>query len=497
MNLRAAFALTLLASLTGCSRSTSKDGATTVSPAASKTPSAFVVPPEKANTRYMRMRGLLERPVEDRRRSTELFGLVRPLCTEAEARKDFIDTAAWSIEHADEQFYLPSRVTLDMLEYVASVCGRVHPEGLFELLDDAQALLADEPRLPIIRARSLAAAGRLEEALSIAHKAAAEGHSHAMVLAANIEARRARDAAPKGWTEGMLDRALSLAHTGANEAWPAIDLAALLATRARLLRERAFWTEGQPSAKDRIAAAQVFERLLLGPFPEEVRSRSGDALCFAISDLGLESDACKRAAGSYNHLGAAVLADRVPSQHPRLEPLRALGASFETLGKGDLVLVVFRGDEQELLEWGFPSAHLLRRIGASGADVLLVDRTRTKRGPALVRRVAAWAGLAPWRFLDGDHVETLSCVSAVLADRRTPAGCPLDPDLLSALEGRAAPKVSILVGRGLEPEIEDLRLYQHPVVLASFRKSKKEEELSAWLKSLSDVFVVVPPRSPS
>lgn len=494
MSRRAAFALAVLAASVACSRNES----TAPSTPAAITPAAFEIPEEVADTRYMRMRQLLERPVDDRRRATELFGLVKPLCTDAEARRAWLDTAKWSLDHADEQFYLPSRVTLDMLEHVASVCGRQSPKGLFALLDGAEPLLGDEPRLLVIRARSLAAAGQLETALEVAQRAASLGSPHALVLAANVEARRARDAASSdGWAPGMLDRALSIARAEANESWPSIDLAALLATRARLLRERAFWTEGQASAKDRIQAGQVFERLLLGPFPEEVRSRAGDALCFTIADLGLESDACRRSAQRYRHLGAADLAGLPPGEPSRRDALRRLGGTIEDLKEGDLVVVVLRGDEQEILEWGFPTARLLRALSDSGADVLLVDRTRLERGPALVKRAAAWAGLDPWRFVEGDHVETVSCLAAVLADRRTPAGCPLEAGLIQALEGRDAPKLALLVGRELEPEIEDLRLYEHPVALASFRKSKKADELVAWLKSLSDVFVVVPPRTSS
>jgi hypothetical protein len=433
--------------------------------------------------------------VESRKRATELYGLVAPLCTDREAREDFLGTAEWSASHGSRDYYVPIELALDVLEHVAMVCAAESLEGTLELLRGAQTFLSGEARLHVLVARTLATAGRLEAARAAAKRAAELGHAHAVALLAQIEARMAREARV-GYAPGMLDAAIETASAEPTPAWHAIDLAALLSTRARLLLERGLWAEGEVARASRREAAQVLERIVAGPFPHEVRSRAADALCFETIDLGLEAGACAKAARVFGHLGAADVAGRPPPAEPeRALGLAKLKARLARLAPGTLVPVVFRGDEQELLEWARPAVRLLRALGARGVDLLIIDRSASARASALVERIVELAEVEPWRRLQARNGTFLvPCVAALLADRRTPESCPLDPPTEEALLARDAPGPSFLVGRDLDAEIDDLRLYEHPVVLVSFRRSEMEKKgLEAWLKSLSDMLVAAPP----
>lgn len=465
--------------------------------ATARSPANFEVPPDIAKTRYMKVLRLLERPKNDRRRATQLFRTTKPLCTSEAARREFLETTKWSLDHADEQFFLPSRVTLDMLEHVASVCGRQHVDGALDLLRSATTLL-DDPRLFVIIARTEAVAGRYEAAAVSARRAASLGSAHAVVLEANILARAARASRP-GFEAGMLGPALAVANREPVEDWPIIDLAALLSTRARLRLEQGFWTDGEASGRSRLAASQAFERLLLGPFPTDVQGRAADALCFETVDLQLGSDACKQAGRVHGHLGAAVSAEVPPREPKRRDALVTLGQKMKGLKAGALAVWIVRGDEQELIEWGRPAARLLVPLRKAGARVLVVDRTGRPRTTAYVDRVLRLAGLRAWRRIDGNHPGTTPCLAAVLAQRKPPAGCPLRSEDLDALRGAGKPELFLLLGRHLDTDIEDLRLYEHPVALASLRISEKAEgDVEAWLKSLSDVWVVsLRPQTPS
>lgn len=482
--------------LAGCS-----EGGRTAPTEGSPVRRALSTPPEKADTRYMKIRALLELPPESRRRATELYGLVRPICTEPAARAEFLETARWSVGFGSREFYLPISLALEVLEHVVSVCARASLEGTLDLLRGAESFLGTEAQLHVLVARTLATADRLDEAKEAAHRARHLGSAHAVALAASIEARLARSA-QVGYAPGMLDQAIATASAEPTADWHAIDLAAVLSTRARLLLEKGLWTQGATALESRREAEEIFRRLLEGPFPHEVRRRASDALCFESADLGLDSDACRRAGEVFGHLGAAYFAhlDRPVEAERRLD-LTKLAARVSRLPAGALVLVAFRGDEQELLEWARPAARLIGAL-AGPADarrrVLVIDRTATPRASALVARILALAGVEPWRRLEArDDTQAVPCLSAILAERRTPASCPLERPLQRALEAEAAPALALLVGRDLDAEIDDLRLYEHPVVLASFRRSEMEKRgLEAWLKSLSDVLVVAPASRP-
>ena len=458
---------------------------------------ALSAPPEKAHTRFMRIRTLLEQPPQSRRRATELYGLVRPLCTESDAQREFLATAKWSVGHGDVDFYLPIRLALDVLEHVAGVCGRTSVEGTLRLLEGAREFLGREGRLHVLIARTLASAGRLSEARKAAQTAVGLGNAHAIALAANIEARIGRESSV-GYSKGMLDAAIETASAEPNADWHAIDLAAVLATRARLLAERGLWIDDAGSSRE--GAIDVFRRIVAGPFPHRVRSRAADALCFESADLGRSGDDCRRAGEVFGHIGAAVRAGvEVPaSEASRSAGLALWAAQVPRLKPGTLVLVVLRGDEQELLEWARPAGRILKTLGSRGVDLLILDRSRGERASALIRRVLELADVRPWRQIDARQgTATVPCVAAVLADRRTPKSCPLGQDVVESLAERSAPAFALLIGRDLDAEIDDLRLYQHPVVLMSFRRSEMEDKgLEAWMKSLSDVLVAAEAPSP-
>lgn len=494
MRIREAWGLTLAlgAAASGCSKPASSSKA----PPEPSVAEFARAPAEKADTRYMKIRSLLALEPEARRRATELYPLVSPVCTDPAARADFVETMQWSVGFATERFYLPMQLALEVLEHVASVCARDDLEGTLDLLDRTTDFLGAEARYHVLRARTFAVAGRLEQAREAAKRAIELGNAHAVALAANVEARMAREGTT-GYVPGMLDAAIETASAEPTPQWHAVDLAALLATRSRLLLERAFWTDGAAAEDSRAEASRVLERILAGPFPTQVRSRAADLLCFELSDRGAggAAKACERAARRFGHLGAAVQVGLELVAHAeRRTGLSKLDARFATLKKGDLALVAFRGDEAELLEWARPAARLLRALATKEADVLLVDRTDHPRATAVAERIVASAGLEPWRVVKarGD-TQAMPCVSALLADRRTPKGCPLESELEGALLKRSAPKVALLIGRDLDAEIDDLRLYDHPVALASLRRSEMEDKgIEAWMASLSDVLIVAP-----
>ena len=464
------------------------------------------VPKEKADTRFMRIRALLELPPQNRRRATQLFGLVRPLCDDDDAQAEFLDTAAWSVSKGSRTFYLPIALALDVFEHVTAVCARFSNDGTRRLLDGARPFLEGEARFHVLVARTRALGDDLDGATAAAHRAAELGSAHAVALSATLEARKARARGP-GYVEGMYEPAIAVASAEPTKDWAPVDLAAVLATRARLLLEKGLWAPPDAASAARRRAVEVLERILAGPFPTMVRQRTSDALCFESADLGLGLEPCERAGAAFGHVGARVVADlvgRAPAagEEGALDPvtrragLARLAARLATLPEGRLVVVIFRGDESELREWARPAARLLERLGARSADLLLVDRTRSPRAGALVQRILDLAGAEPWRTVEaGEGTQTVPCVAALLGGRQAPEACPLSPEDRRALVARARPPAfALLVGRDLDAEIDDLRLYEHPVVLASFRRSEMERKgLEAWLKSLSDVLAVVPP----
>jgi hypothetical protein len=157
-----------------------------------------------------------------------------------------------------------------------------------------------------------------------------------------------------------------------------------------------------------------------------------------------------------------------------------------------VVVIVARGDESELIEWARPAGRFLARIAAKKPRVIAVDRTQSDRAQALFHRILALGGLTPEETIDSDSTFAMPCLAAVLAKRKTPQACPFDAARIKKLESMQSFGFAVLVGRDLDAEIDDLHLYDMEAVLLSFRQSRMEKGIDAWLKSVSDVLIVHP-----
>jgi hypothetical protein len=457
------------------------------------------LPDPRLDTRYVQVRNLLELDPDSPERAHKLYPLVAPVCASAQERADFVATAKWSVSFTQGDYQLPEVLAADTLEFTATTCLRTAPEAAFDLLDKAQAALPDLTRLWVIRARLEAARGRLEAAEAAAEQAVSQGSVHAIALAANIQARRAREA-QVGYQAGMLDEAIATVSREPDNTWPVVDLAAVLSTRARLLSERALWQDGDAAAKSRLEAAGLYERLAGAPFIAAMRQRALDVLCSEAQLAGRDpTRACARLVAEAQDLGAAAAVGLDPAADPRLDAerrarLEQLAKDVAALPPKQVILLVARGDEAELLEWIRPAQAFLRRLQARRPRWVVVDRTDSERASALLTRLLAGAEVRPTLHIPA-RKDTLAmpCVSAVLADRRTPAACPLPAATVKALQGLRPFGLAVLVGRDLDAEIDDLRLYTLRTALLSFRQSRMDKGIDAWLKSLSDVGVVARP----
>lgn len=471
-----------LVAFTGCPK---QEGPATDAPP----PTAKNLPPTRDDTRFVKIRNLLSEPPESRRRATELYPLVKPICTDAKERKEFLDVAKWSVSFSTEENQLPTNLAADTFEHVATSCFRTEPEAALQLLDEAAKFLGRQKRLDVIRARLLAARGDLEAALAASKAAADAGSVHAIALTANIQAQIAR-AASTEYRAGMLDEAIRTVSVEPTNEWMAIDLNAVLSTKARLLSERAIWEDGDDRKKTLLEAGGLYKRLSVAPFVRPVRTRALDNLCFDG-----DADACRRAAEETRNLGAAVAAKidvGAPAyDQARYERIRTITASVAALPPNAVVLWIARGDESEVLEWVRPAAVLLETIAAKKPRVVVVDRTSTPRAGRLITRTLELAKVKPHLTIaaSGDTF-AMPCVTAILADRRTPTACPLD-DATKAALGKARPYgLAVLFGRDLDAELDDLALYELPSMLLSFRQSLSKKGASAHLKSVSDVRII-------
>lgn len=498
-----AFFLAATASLgAGCSERTSASGAAsgTSTGTSSTATSARGVPSAREDTRFVRIRNLLAKDPEGRERATALYALVEPICRDAAERTAFVEVARWSASFSIGHDRLPTVLALDTLEHVATSCARNYPAEARELVERARVAIPDPHRHALILARLLAAEGKLAEAAVEADAAASAGSVHALALAANIEAQLARDAGV-GYQPGMLDRAIARVSVEPTQAWSLIDLTAVLSTRAHLLTERAVWEEEPARSRTRGLALETYRRLSVAPFIEATRAQALDHLCFGSapgSGAGQRAD-CRRAGEELGVLGGVVLAG-LPRDTPRIDrerlaKLEQLARDLEGLGPASTVLVVARGDESELIAWALPAARLLGEISAKGARLVLLDRARSRRASALVDRVFAIAGAKATERLggEGSGAFAMPCLAAISAGRRTPPTCPFDAKTIARLERSGPPTFALLVGRDLDAELDDLRLYGLKSVLLSFRQTRIEAGVDTWLKSLSDVWIVAPP----
>lgn len=443
----------------------------------------------------MKIRELLREPPESRKRAVELFPLVKSICEDAGERKAFLETAAWSASLSSEDLYITKTLAADTIEHVATTCFRSHPETTLAMLDQAKAKIPGTYRFDLVRARLTAAAGDLTSAAKAAEAARAAGSIHAIALLANIQARAARSAGI-GYRAGMLDEAIATVSVEPDGKWPLVDVAAVLSTRARLLTERAVWEEGDGAKRTMLLADASYARLARPPFIENIRQRAEDVLCFNSVANGTGTSPCKRAAERTKNLGAAAMAGVEVGDgfdRPRLEGIEAVRERIEGLAKEKVVIVVARGDESELIEWARPAARVFAAIRPKQVRVIAVNRTQSPRAGALFSRILELGGLEPEVFIDADTTFAMPCLTAVLAERRTPKACPFDEARQKKLEKMTDVAFAVLVGRDLDAEIDDLHLYDLDAVLLSFRESRMEKGIDAWLKSVSDVFILAPP----
>ncbi len=446
----------------------------------------------------MKIRALLEQEAESRARATELPALVLPLCSEPKEREGFLETAAWSASFAEKDYRMVEVLAAEVIEHVATTCLRIDPAVSLELVEGGKKAVPGQlARFSVMEARFRATTGDLAGARIAAERARALGSFHAIALVATLQAEEAR-ASGSGYRPGMFDAALATLAVEPDGTWPLIDLTAVISTRARLLTERALWEDGEQATATRRLAGGLYRRLSVAPFVDDTRRRALDVACFESADLGEDArPACGTAATETGNLGAAmasgapVTQDRFDlARKAKLEGLRdALGA----LGANATVVLVARGDEQELVEWARPAARLFGALVARKVRLVVVDRTSSPRASALLARMLALAGAEPALTIPaGRDTLAMPCVAAVLARRQTPRSCPLPAPTVAALERFAPTQMAVLVGRDLDAELDDLRLYEARSVLLSFRLTEHEKHLFAWLKSLSDVLIPAP-----
>ncbi|MEM7678350.1 MAG: hypothetical protein AAF449_20345 [Myxococcota bacterium] len=456
-------------------------------------PSASADPKDR---RYIRIRDLLRRGSDDPTRATQLYDLVHPVCTNPAEQADFLNVAKWSVSFSDDDNRRTAVLAIDTLEYVATACFRTDAAGTLTLLEKAESFLPAEPRLAALRARLHAAAGDLDRALTAAQTASKNGSIHALALIANIQARIARRE-HAGYTPGMFEAAIQTVSATPAADWRAIDLAAILATKSRLLWERAAWEEGAKAQKTLAEADALFERLSVPPFLKQMRLRAADNLCYDAVVTQGDIEACRKAAEKWQILGAGVVAG-LPLEpqkfdvvrHQRIEQARA---TWQSLPKGSAVWFVARGDEAELLEWTRPTARMLRALLRPDLRFVAVDRTREARASALLDRLLVLAGVkADFVLRVGHEPLAMPCIAAIAARRRVPASCPLSKADIERLEDYQPYGSALLVGRDLDAELDDLALYELDATLLSFRLSRRKKPTHAWLKSVSDTFLLAP-----
>jgi hypothetical protein len=449
---------------------------------------------EKANTRFMKIRELLQEKPESKRRAVELYPMVQPICEDEKERKEFIETAKWSASFSTDEVYLTVTLAGDVIEHVATTCFRSHPDATLALLDEAKAAIPNTYRFDLVKARLHAAAGEMEKAVASAKLAKEAGSVHAIALMANIQAQIARSTGV-GYRAGMLDDAIATVSVEPDARWQLVDLAAVLSTRARLLTERAVWEDGDAAKKTMLQANAAWERLNHSPFIENIRTRAQDVHCFNTVEAGIDRAACKYAAEESKHLGAAFAAKvgiGVTFDVERYAKLVKLAEQIAELPPQRLVMIVARGDESELIEWARPAGRFLAQIAAKKPRVIAVDRTQSDRARALFERIMKLGGLEPEEIIHSDSTFAMPCLTALVAKRKTPHACPFEKAKLAKLEKLPAHAFTVLIGRDLDAEIDDLHLYELDTVLLSFRQSNMEKGIDAWLKSVSDVLIAAP-----
>jgi hypothetical protein len=447
--------------------------------------------------RFDEVRKLLAQDPESRTRAYQLYPIVDAICATPDERESFTkDVIAQAIGPQDEN--AARRIeALDTLEHVATACARNNLPAARDLLARVRAAIPKDHRPEELEARLLAAAGDLPGALESADRARALGSHHAIPLVATIQAQMAREKAV-GYRAGMLDEAIATVSVEPDHGWGVLDLTALLSTRARLLSERAIWETGDDRKKTLLDAKHVYLRLSTQPFIEKTRQHALDMLCFDSIEIGVPEDLdklCRRAAEEASILGAAFIVGiaKDPKKYDleRLERIKKLAERLESLPQGSAVIVVGRGDESELIPWVRPAAEAMSRLLEKKVKLIAVDRTNGPRAGALFDRMIELSRIKPMERIDAERdTFAMACLTAILAKRKTPESCPFDKGLEQRIRKLDELGVALLVGRDLDAEIEDLRLYNLPDALLSFRLPATEKGIDVQLKSVSDVVLI-------
>lgn len=467
---------------------------------------AFAVARPTPGSSYEKIEALLHLDPQALTRAKELYALVSPICAEAPARAAFLAEATrLGTLSVDPERQSLTR-TLEVTEHVVNACARNDLEGALAILGPLSAAIPGNARLEAMRARVLAAAGKLVDAQAAAEAARAAGSIGALALLATIQAQIAREASPS-YRPGMLDQALATVSVEPDGQWPLVDLTAVLSTRARLYTERAAWESGADREKTLTLARATYERLAVSPFIEVTRSHALDVLCFdapEAKDKGGPFHPCARAAEEAHVLGAAFLVgaglDPARFDVERAKHIQALEEKIAALPDKALIVLVARGDESELIPWVRPAALVVERAAARRGQLVVLDRTSGPRAGALVDRLVELSGVKPALRLDAERdILAMPCLAALAAGRKAPESCPFDKAAQERLiklstpgskEHSSAFGVAILVGRDLDAEIEDLRLYELPDLLLSYRLPATEKGIQVHLKSLSDAWLL-------
>jgi hypothetical protein len=462
---------------------------------------AFAAARPTPGSSYEKIEALLHLDPQALTRAKELYALVSPICTEAPARDAFLAEATrLGTLTLDPERQSLTR-TLEVTEHVVNACARNDLDGALAILGPLAAAIPGNARLEAMRARVLAAAGKLALAKAAAESAKGAGSVGALALLATIEAQLAREASPS-YRPGMLDAALATVSVEPDGQWPLVDLTAVLSTRARLYTERATWESGADRDKTLGLARAVYERLAVSPFIAVTRTHALDVLCFdapETKDKGGAFHPCARAADEASILGAAFLVgaglDPARFDVERAKRIQLLEEKIAALPDQALILLVVRGDESELIPWVRPAALVVERAAARRGQLVVLDRTTGPRAGALVDRLVELSGVKPALRLDAERdILAMPCLAALAAGRKSPESCPFEKAAVEKLVKLSGPAgafgVAILVGRDLDAEIEDLRLYELPDVLLSYRNPATEKGIQVHLKSLSDAWLL-------
>lgn len=486
-------AIAALGGWLGC-RDASPPNPQTARPVPRPPPSAYKELPTGSD--FAKIKALLSEDPHAQIRAYELYPLVDEICRIPKSRRKFIaDGAAWvevRTQPSDKAWAV--RKTIDTFEHVATSCFRSQPQAAFDILESGKKVLPKSYRFDVALARLQAAGGDFAAALAAAEEARKEGSTHAVALAATIRARMARDEVV-GYREGMLDPAIEIASVVPGPNWSLVNTTAVLTTRGRLLTERAIWEDADRRKATLTDARVSYARLAAGPFPKRSQEHALDMLCFDVVTIGNDdAQPCLQASLEFSNLGAAVLTGQTivpPLDGDRLDRIVAVRKSLDELPEGAMVIVVGRGDESELTAWARPAAEVLRRVGRRKPRLIVMDRTNDKRSGALLSRIIELSGTTAFESIDaGRDTFAMPCLAALVAGRTKPKACPFEEAQVKRLSADAPYGFAILVGRDLDAEIDDLKLYELPAMLMSFRKPLIENGLKAHLKNASDAWIM-------